>query len=189
MRNSVLTFDFGFLSCITIEIISALAVTISIATATPISAQIKKEPQYFFSNFYKYKQFDCKIFYPVPIGPVPSRKAADETCLPPPLTIIPGYGKEYSRLMKKGIRAGIRGDYNTALMSFRRAHEIEIAKNYLGYTNREALRGINGAMVAQRYVTEPSPVKRLTPKFFWYYWTGTGDRGNWGRHIIEHRRK
>ena len=144
-----------------------------------------EEPKYFYSSFYKNKPSDCKIFYPVPVGAVPSHKAKDDTCLPPPLVIIPEYGKEYTRLMKTGIRAGIRGDYNTALINFRRAQQIEIAKGYLGYANREALRGINGAMVAQRYELEPHAVKRLTPKFFWYYWTGTGDRGNWGRHILD----
>jgi len=158
---------------------------IAIATAIPTQAQMAGEPKYFHSSFYKNKPSDCKIFYPVPVGAVPSRKAPDDTCLPPPLAIIPGYGKDYTRLMKTAIRAGIRGDYNTALINFRRAQQIEISKNYLGYTNREALRGINGAMVAHRYQLEPHPVKRLTPKFFWYYWTGTGARDNWGRNIIE----
>ena len=148
---------------------------------------MERAPKYFRSSFYKNKPSDCKIFYPVPVGAVPSHKASDKTCLPPPLAIIPEYGKNYARLMKRGIRAGMRGDYNTALINFRRAHQIELSKDYLGYTNREALRGINGAMVAQRYQLEPHPVKRLTPKFFWYYWTGTGDRGNWGRHIIERK--
>jgi len=161
------------------------AALIAIATILPAQAQMTREPKYFRSSFYKNNPPDCKIFYPVPIGAVPSRKAPDDTCLPPPLAIIPEYGKNYTRLMKTGIRAGIKGDYNTALINFRRAQQIEISKDYLGYTNREALRGINGAMVAQRYQLEPHSVKRLTPKFFWYYWTGTGDRGNWGRNIIE----
>ena len=170
------------------RISATLAVLIAIATALPTQAQTTRELKYFRSSFYKNNPSDCKIFYPVPVGAVPSRKAKDDTCLPPPLAIIPGYGKDYTRLMKTGIRAGIRGDYKTALINFRRAQQIEISKDHLGYTNREALRGINGAMVAQRYQIEPHPVKRLTPKFFWYYWTGTGDRGNWGKNIIEHRR-
>jgi hypothetical protein len=167
------------------KIFATITASVLVATAAPINAQIYKGSRYFLSDFFKQEQPDCKIFYPVPIGAVPSRIASDRVCLPPPLAIIPGYGKEYARIMRKGIQAGIRGDYDTALINFRRAQQIEIAKNYLGYNNREALRGINGALVAMRYQQNPHPSKRLTPQFFWYYWTGTGDRGNWGRNINE----
>ena len=127
------------------------------------------------------------MYYPEPIGRLPSHRLSenDDLCTPPPVAIIPKYGKEYARLMRNGINAGVSGDYDSALINFRRAHLIEISKNYLGYRNREALRGINGATVAKRYYKDPHPSERLTPQLFWYHWTGTGDRGKWGKVIPE----
>ncbi len=162
---------------------ATITVSILLATAAPIKAQNYKSSSYFYSDFFKNKPSDCKTFYPVPIGAVPGHKAPDDVCIPPPLTIVPKYGKKYAQLMRRGIQAGIRGDYDTALANFRRAELIEISNNYLGYTNREALRGINGALIAKRYRQNPHPNKRLTPQFFWYHWTGTGKRGNWGRNF------
>lgn len=166
-----------------------LAVSAIATIATPTNAQTDTEseqPQkYFLSEFFKHNPPECRIFYPEPIGSIPgwilSDKMSDDICSPPPIAIIPKYGKLYARLMSNAINAGIKGDYNTALINFRRAHKIELAQDFLGYRNREALRGINGAIVAKRYQYEPHPVKRLTPQYFWYYWTGTGDRGNWGK--------
>lgn len=166
------------------KLFASITASALIATATPVNAQTGI-PKYFLGSFFKGNPPDCKTFYPEPIGTVPSRTASDGVCLPPPIAIIPGYGKTYAQLMRKGIDAGMRGDYDTALIDFRRAHQIEIAKNYLGYSNREALRGISGATVAKRYQLEPHPSKRLTPEFFWYYWTGWGERGNWGKNIVD----
>ncbi len=165
------------------KIVATITASVLIATVTPLNAQTYKGSRYYFSDFFKDKPSDCKNFYPVPIGEVPGHRASDDVCLPPPITIIPEYGKDYAQLMRRGIQSGLRGDYDTALINFRRAHSIEISKNYLGYTNREALRGINGAMDGKRYQQNPHPNKRLTPQFFWYYWTGTGKRGNWGRNF------
>jgi len=162
------------------QFFALLAASALLVTTAPINAQSNNEQRYFFSDFYD-EPSNCQIFYPEPIGKLPSFLTGDQACLPPPIAIIPGYGSSYARLMRNAINAGIKGDYNTALINFRRAHLIEISKNYLGYTNREALRGINGALVAKRYQVEPHPDKRLTPQFFWYYWTGTGKRGNWGK--------
>ncbi len=163
------------------KVFATITVSVLMAAA-PINAQ-SYPSKYFFSDFFKNKPSDCKTFYPVPVGAVPGHKAPDDVCMPPPITIIPGYGRDYAQLMRKGIQAGITGDYNTALLNFRRAHSIEISKNYLGYSNREALRGINGALEAKRYQQNPHPSKRLKPQFFWYYWTGIGRRGNWGRNF------
>lgn len=168
-------------------VFAALTASVLIATATasnPQTIQSDKGPKYFFSAFFKGNPPDCRTFYPVPIGTLPSRKDSDQVCLPPPIAVIPEYGREYAQLMRRAIRAGIRGDYDSALILFRRAHLMEISKDYFGYSNREALRGIHGALVAKRYQQDPHPVERLTPQFFWYYWTGTGDRGNWGRNIV-----
>lgn len=163
------------------KVFATITVSVLMAAA-PINAQ-SYASKYFFSDFFKNKPSDCKTFYPVPVGAVPGHKAPDDVCMPPPITIIPGYGRDYAQLMRKGIQAGVTGDYNTALLNFRRAHLIEISKNYLGYSNREALRGINGALDAKRYQQNPHPNKRLKPQFFWYYWTGIGKRGNWGRNF------
>ena len=164
-------------------IFATLTASVLVTTATSINAQTSKSPKYFFSDFFKGKPSDCRTFYPLPIGELPSRQDADFVCIPPPIAIIPEYGRDYAQIMRRAIRAGIRGDYDSALIHFRRAHLIEISKNHLGYSNREALRGIQGALVAKRYRLDPHPNKRLTPQFFWYYWTGTGDRGNWGRNF------
>lgn len=164
-----------------------ITASILIATAAPINAQTYKDSNYYFSDYFKDKPSECNTFYPVPIGAVPGHRAPDDVCVPPPITIISGYGREYTGLMRRGIQSGIRGDYDTALINFRRAHSIEISKNYLGYSNREALRGINGAINAKRYQHNPHPSKRLTPQFYWYYWTGTGKRGNWGRNFNQQK--
>jgi hypothetical protein len=167
--------------------IATIIASLLVTTAASVNAQSEKIPKYFLSDFFKGKPPNCKTLYPPPIGSLPSRTESNQVCVPPPIAIIPEYGVKYAQLMRKGIQAGIRGDYNTALINFRRAHSIEISKNYLKYSNREALRGINGALVAKRYQQNPRPSKRLTPQFFWYYWTGTGDRGNWGTNIIEQK--
>lgn len=165
------------------EIIAIVTAALLVASTTPTNAQTSRSSKYFFSDFFKGRPSDCQTSYPVPIGTIPSRQDANLGCLPPPIAIIPGYGKIYAQLMRRAIQAGVRGDYDSALIHFRRAHLIEISKNHLGYSNREALRGIQGALVAKRYRKNPHPSKRLTPEFFWYYWTGTGDRGNWGRNF------
>lgn len=162
------------------KIFATLTASAVVITAAPINAQSDNGQRYFFRNFLD-EPPDCEKFYPEPIGTLPSRMAEDQICLPPPLTIIPKYGRNYARLMRIAIKAGIKGDYDTALINFRRAHLIEISKNHLGYSNREALRGINAAVVAKRYQRHPDPNNnKFTPEFFWYHWTGTGERGNWG---------
>ena len=159
-----------------------LAASAVVITAAPVNAQSYNGEQYFLGEFFD-KSPDCEIFYPEPVGKLPSLMAVDKICLPPPIAIIPKYGNYYARLMDIAINAGIRGDYNTALLNFRRARLIEISKDYLRYSNREALRGINGAVVAKRYQSNPHPDHTRTPQYFWYYWTGTGDRSNWGRSL------
>ena len=155
---------------------SALVITVA-----PINAQTSNGQRYFLSDFFD-KPPNCETFYPEPIGKLPSRMAADRVCLPPPIAIIPKYGNYYGRLIHTAINAGVKGDYDTALIYFRRARLVEISKEYLGYSNRDALRGINGAVVAKRYKSNPHPDNtRFTPQYFWFYWTGTGDRSNWGR--------
>jgi hypothetical protein len=158
-----------------------LAASAVVITAAPINAQIYNGQRYFLSDFFD-KSPNCEMFYPEPIGKLPSLMAVNKICLPPPIAIIPKYGIYYARLMRIAINAGLRGDYDTALINFRRARLIEISKEYLKYSNREALRGINGALVAKRYQSNPyANNTRLTPQYFWYYWTGTGDRSKWGR--------
>ncbi len=165
------------------KIFATLAASALVITAAPINAQSDNGQRYFFRNILD-EPPNCQTFYPEPIGTLPSRMDDDQICLPPPIAIIPKYGRYYARLMRTAINAGINGDYDTALINFRRAHLIEMSKNHLGYSNREALRGINGAVVAKRYQINPHPDNRkLTPEFFWYHWTGTGERGNWGRII------
>lgn len=167
------------------KIFATLAVSaiplITAPTFAQSETQSRKSPQYFLGDAFKGNPPNCLMYYPEPIGRMPGRSLSEDLCSPPPLAIIPRYGEDYAGLMRNGIRAGIRGDYDTALINFRRAELIEISKNYLGYRNREALRGINGARLAKRYKLYPHPVKRLTPQFFWYHWTGTGNRGNWGK--------
>jgi len=48
----------------------------------------------------------------------------NKICLPP-IAIIPKYGSYYARLMRIAINAGLRGDYDTALINFRRARLID----------------------------------------------------------------
>jgi hypothetical protein len=163
--------------------VTLLAASTVVITATPINAQSYKNQRYFLSDFFD-KPPNCTMFYPEPVGKLPGLMNVHKICLPPPIAIIPKYGRHYERLMRIAINAGIRGDYDTALFNFRRAHLIEISREYLGYSNREALRGINGALVAKRYQSNPhSSNTRMTPQYFWYYWTGTGDRRNWGRSL------
>ena len=162
--------------------ISVTLVASVVITAAPINAQSSNRQRYFLGDFDKPP--NCETFYPEPIGKLPSRMAADKVCLPPPIAIIPKYGNYYGRLMHTAINAGVKGDYDTALIYFRRARLVEISKEYLGYSNRDALRGINGAVVAKRYKGNPHPDnKKFTPQYFWFYWTGTGDRSNWGSNL------
>lgn len=183
------------------KIFATLATSALIVTAAPVHAQTSngqlhqtyKGQRYFFSDFYDNDdQPRCKTFYPEPIGALPSRLGADDICLPPPIAIIPDYGSHYRHLMQTAISAGTRGDYNTALINFRRARLIEISKTHLGYSNLEALRGIHGSMIAKRYQRNSRPSKKFhhtntKSQYFWYYWTGTGKHSGWGRDSIFRR--